>query len=95
LLPAVSQKYGVTFDRSRKTRHHKASSGAAAAFTMAWYHPERYHKLCLFRHLREPGLAAGSKTPRGAWEYHDHLIAQAPKKPIRMDGSGRQGQSVR
>jgi hypothetical protein len=23
-------------------------------------------------------------TPRGAWEYHDHLIAQSPKKPIRI-----------
>ena len=24
------------------------------------------------------------ETPRGGWEYHDHLIAQAAKKPIRI-----------
>jgi hypothetical protein len=23
-------------------------------------------------------------NPHGAWEYHDHLIADAPKKPIRI-----------
>jgi hypothetical protein len=25
-----------------------------------------------------------SETPRGAWEYHDNLIADAPRKPLRI-----------
>jgi hypothetical protein len=25
-----------------------------------------------------------AETPHGAWEYHEHLIADAPKKPLRI-----------
>src|SRR5206468_1609863 len=45
LLPAVTQKYGVTFTTDPEGRATMGgSSGAAAAFTMAWFHPERYRK---------------------------------------------------
>ena len=61
------------------------SSGAAAAFTMAWFHPERYHRVVLysptFVNQQSPYDPA---NPHGAWEYHEHLIADAPKKPMRV-----------
>ncbi len=86
LLPAVSQNYGVKFTSDPEGRATMGgSSGAAAAFTMAWYHPERYHKVLSYSGtFVNQAWPVDPKTPRGAWEYHDHLIAQAPKKPIRI-----------
>ncbi len=86
LLPAVSQKYGVTFTSDPEGRATMGgSSGAAAAFTMAWYHPELYHKVLSYSGtFVNQAWPPDPKTPRGAWEYHDHLIAKAAKKPIRI-----------
>jgi enterochelin esterase family protein len=86
LLPAVSQKYGVTFTSDPEGRAAMGgSSGAAAAFTMAWYHPERYHKVLSYSGtFVNQAWPPDPATPRGAWEYHDHLIAKAAKKPIRV-----------
>jgi len=86
LLPAVSQKYGVTFTTDPEGRATLGgSSGAAAAFTMAWFHPERYHKVLSYSGtFVNQAWPVDPKTPRGAWEYHDHLIAKAAKKPIRI-----------
>jgi enterochelin esterase family protein len=86
LLPAVAQKYGVSFTTDPEGRATMGgSSGAICAWTMAWFHPERYHKVLsysgTFVNQAWPPVAA---TPRGAWEYHDHLIAKAAKKPIRI-----------
>lgn len=62
-----------------------ASYGAAAAFTMAWYHPERYRRvLCYSGTFVNQQSPPNPETPRGAWEYHDHIIAQAERKPLRI-----------
>jgi enterochelin esterase-like enzyme len=86
LLPAVSKNYGITFTSDPEGRATMGgSSGAAAAFTMAWFHPERYHKVLSYSGtFVNQAWPPDPKTPRGAWEYHDHLIAQGPKKPIRV-----------
>ncbi len=86
LLPAVSQRYGVNFTSNPDGRASMGgSSGAAAAFTMAWFHPERYHKVLSYSGtFVNQAWPPDPATPRGAWEYHDHLIAQAAKKPIRI-----------
>jgi enterochelin esterase family protein len=86
LLPAVSNNYGVTFTSDPEGRAAMGgSSGAAAAFTMAWYHPERYHKVLSYSGtFVNQAWPPDPATPRGAWEYHDHLIAKAAKKPIRI-----------
>jgi enterochelin esterase-like enzyme len=86
LLPAVSQRYNVTFTSDPEGRATMGgSSGAACAWTMAWFHPERYHKVLsysgTFVNQAWPPVAA---TPRGAWEYHATLIPKTAKKPIRM-----------
>ena len=53
---------------------------------MAWFHPERYHKVLTYsRHLREPGLAAGSRRRRAApGNITTTILPKAAKKPIRI-----------
>lgn len=86
LLPAVSQKYGVTFTTDPEGRAAMGgSSGAAAAWTMAWYHPERYRKVLSYSGtFVNQAWPPDPATPRGAWEYHAKLIPKAAKKPIRI-----------
>ena len=86
LLPAVTKNYGVTFTSNPDGRATMGgSSGAICAWTMAWYHPERYHKVLsysgTFVNQASPQDAA---TPRGGWEYHASLIPKTAKKPIRI-----------
>jgi enterochelin esterase-like enzyme len=86
LLPAVSQRYGVTFTTDPEGRATMGgSSGAAAAWTMAWYHPERYHKVLSYSGtFVNQAWPPDPATPRGAWEYHATLLPKAAKKPIRI-----------
>ena len=86
LLPAVSQKYGVTLTTDPEGRGTiGGSSGAAAAWTMAWFHPERYHKVLSYSGtFVNQAWPPDPKTPRGAWEYHATLIPKTAKKPIRI-----------
>jgi enterochelin esterase family protein len=86
LLPAVAKTYGVSFTINPDGRATMGgSSGAICAWTMAWYHPERYHKVLsysgTFVNQASPQDAA---TPRGGWEYHASLIPKSAKKPIRI-----------
>ena len=61
------------------------SSGGSCALIMAWYHPELYHRVLTysgtFVNQQWPWSAA---TPDGAWDFHEHLIPESPRKPIRM-----------
>src|SRR3569623_650367 len=86
LLPAVEKNYGVTLTKDPEGRATMGgSSGAIAAFTMAWYHPERYHKVLSYSGtFVNQAYPMDPKTPRGGWEYHDHMIAKSPRKPIRV-----------
>ena len=86
VLPAVEKTYSVRLTRKPDGRAVMGcSSGAAAAFTMAWFHPEWYHRVVsysgTFVNQQWPFNPA---TPGGAWEYHNQLIAQSPTKPIRL-----------
>jgi iron(III)-enterobactin esterase len=86
LLPAVSQKYGVKFTSDPEGRATMGgSSGAICAWTMAWYHPERYHKVLSYSGtFVNQASPQDPKTPRGGWEYHATLIPKSAKKPIRI-----------
>lgn len=86
VLPRISKEYGVTFTKDPDGRMTMGgSSGAACAFTMAWYHPDLYHRV-----LSYSGTYVNQQwppdplTPHGAWEYHEHLIPQSKRKPIRI-----------
>lgn len=86
LLPRVSREYGVRFTSDPDGRAVMGgSSGAICAWTMAWFHPERYHKVLSYSGtFVNQASPMDPKTPRGGWEYHDHIIAQSSKKPIRI-----------
>jgi enterochelin esterase-like enzyme len=61
------------------------SSGASCALIMAWYHPEWYHHVLSYSGtFINQQWPSNPETPHGAWEFHEHLIAQSPVKPIRI-----------
>ena len=86
VLPRVSQLYGVRFTRNPDGRAAMGgSSGASAALSMAWYHPEYYHKVLSYSGtFVNQASPAAPATPEGAWDYHAHLIPESPQKPIRI-----------
>jgi len=86
VLPRVAKDYGVTFTKDPDGRAVMGgSSGGAVAFTMAWFHPELYHRV-----LTYSGTYTNNQSPKnpalphGAWEYHEHLILQNATKPLRI-----------
>lgn len=86
VLPRASAECKVTFTKDPDGRMAMGgSSGAACAFTMAWYHPDLYHRV-----LSYSGTYVNQQWPpnpdtlHGAWEYHEHLIPQARRKPLRI-----------
>ena len=86
VLPRVARDYKVTFTKDPEGRATMGgSSGGAAAFSMAWFHPDLYRRVLTYsgtyvnqQSPRDP------KSPHGAWEYHEHLLPQADRKPIRV-----------
>ncbi len=86
VLPLVAEKYKLKFTKDPAGRATMGgSSGGAAAFTMAWFHPELYGKVLTYSgtyvNQQSP---ENRKTPHGAWEYHENLIRRAAKKPIKI-----------
>ena len=86
VLPQVEKETGVTLTKDPEGRCTMGgSSGGLAAFTMAWYHPEWYHRVLIysgtFVNTQSP---ANPETPHGGWEYHENIIAKSAKKPIRI-----------
>ena len=86
VLPRIAKEYNVTFTKDPEGRATMGgSSGGAAAFTMAWFHPEWYRKV-----LTYSGTYVNQQSPEnpaslhGAWEYHEHILPAAERKPIRI-----------
>jgi enterochelin esterase family protein len=86
VLPQVETRYHVKLTRNPDGRAAMGcSSGAAAAFTMAWFHPEWYHRVISYS-----GTFVNQQWPfnpsnaGGAWDYHETLIPGTPAKPIRI-----------
>lgn len=99
VLPRIEKDYGVTCTKDPEGRATMGcSSGAAAAFTMAWFRPDLYHRV-----LSYSGTYVNQQSPtnpaslHGAWEYHEHLIPGSDRKPLRIwlqvgeDDLGNQG----
>ena len=86
ILPLVEKEYNVTLTKDPDGRASMGtSSGCAAAFSMAWYHSERYHRvLCYSGTFINQQWPPNPDSPHGAWEYHEHLIPNSPAKPIRI-----------
>ena len=86
VLPRVTAETGVTLTDDPEGRATMGvSSGGACAFTMAWFHPERYRRVLSYSgtyvNQQSPPDPA---SPRGAWEYHATLIPAAARKPLRI-----------
>ncbi len=86
VLPRVEKDYHVTFTKDPEGRATMGgSSGGAVAFTMAWFHPEWYHRVLTYSGTYTNNQSVQDpKLPHGAWEYHEHLIAQTDAKPLRV-----------
>jgi enterochelin esterase-like enzyme len=86
VLPRIAQDYHVTFTKNPDGRMTMGgSSGGACAFTMAWFHPDLYHRVLsysgTFVNQQSP---LNPESPHGAWEYHEHLIPNSKRKPLRI-----------
>jgi enterochelin esterase-like enzyme len=86
VLPRVETLYHVRLTRDPDARAAMGgSSGGACALIMAWYHPELYHRVLsysgTFVNQQWPYSEA---TPHGAWEFHERLIAESARKPLRI-----------
>jgi iron(III)-enterobactin esterase len=86
VLPRVEKQYHVRLTKDPDGRAATGgSSGGACAMIMAWYHPELYHRVLsysgTFVNQQWPCHEA---TPHGAWEFHEHLIPESRRKPLRI-----------
>ena len=86
VLPRIAQDYGVTFTSDPNARATMGgSSGGAAAFTMAWFRPDLYRRVLTYSGTYvDQQSPTNPASPHGAWEYHEHLILQSERKPLRI-----------
>ena len=86
VLPLVERECNVKLTRDPEGRATMGgSSGGSAALIMAWYHPERYHRVLTYSGTYvNQQWPPNPETPHGAWEFHEHLIPGGPLKPIRL-----------
>jgi enterochelin esterase-like enzyme len=86
VLPLVERQYNVKLTKDPDRRATMGcSSGAAAALSMAWYHPDLYHRVLSYSGTYvNQQWPSSAETPHGAWEYHERLIPNSPVKPIRI-----------
>jgi enterochelin esterase-like enzyme len=86
VLPRVEKNCNVKLTKDPDGRAAMGnSSGGSAAFIMAWFRNDLYHRV-----LTTSGTFVNQawpfdpKYPDGAWGFHETLIPKEPKKPIRI-----------
>jgi iron(III)-enterobactin esterase len=86
VLPLVEKHANVKLTKDPEGRATMgASSGGSCAMIMAWYHPELYHRVLTYSGTYvNQQWPPNHETPHGAWEFHEHLIPNAPAKPLRI-----------
>jgi enterochelin esterase-like enzyme len=86
VLPLVESKYNVKLTNDPDGRATMGgSSGGSCALIMAWYHPEWYHRVLTYSGTYvNQQWPSNPQTPHGAWELHEHLIPDSPRKSIRI-----------
>ena len=84
VLPRIAADYGIHFTNNPDGRAAMGtSSGGAAAFTMAWFRDDLYHRVLTYSGTfvnQHPDAT----YPHGAWGYHETLIPSSPRKPLRV-----------
>jgi len=86
VLPRVEKEAKVKLTKDPDARATMGgSSGGSCALEMAWYHPDLYHRVLTYSGTYvNQQWPPNPKTPHGAWEFHEHLIPQSNRKPIRI-----------
>jgi enterochelin esterase-like enzyme len=86
VLPLVEKRYNVKLTKDPEGRATMGgSSGGSCALIMAWYHPELYHRVLTYSGTYvNQQWPSNPQTPHGAWEFHEHLIPNTPRKPLRI-----------
>ena len=86
VLPRVEKEANVRLTKNPEGRLAMGgSSGAAAAFTMAWYRNDLYHRVLAYSGTWvNQQWPHNPETPGGAWEYHKSIIPNSDPKPIRI-----------
>ncbi|MCZ2148719.1 MAG: esterase family protein [Bryobacterales bacterium] len=86
VLPLVEKQYKVRLTKDPNGRAAMGgSSGGSCALIMAWYHPELYHRVLTYSGTYvNQQWPVNAETPHGAWEFHEHLIPNNPRKPVRI-----------
>jgi enterochelin esterase family protein len=86
VLPRVEQHCDVRLSKDPDARAVMgSSSGGSAALIMAWYRTDLYHRV-----LTTSGTFVNQQwpfnpeTPDGAWGFHETIIPNSPKKPLRI-----------
>jgi enterochelin esterase-like enzyme len=81
VLPLAEQHAKVRLTKNPDDRATMGiSSSGAAAFTMAWFHPELYHRVLAYSPtMVNQQWPHDTALPGGAWEYHDSWTG--PAKP--------------
>jgi enterochelin esterase family protein len=74
LMPVLNKGYNISKDPEQRGLA-GASSGAIAAFTVAWFRPDQFHKVL--------SIVGSFVDLRGGHKYAD-LVAGAEKKPLRV-----------
>ncbi len=61
------------------------SSGGSCALIMAWTHPELYHRVLTYSGTYvNQQWPTSAETPHGAWTFHERLIPESARKPLRL-----------
>jgi enterochelin esterase family protein len=86
VLPLVEKQCSVKLTSDPDGRATMGgSSGGSCALIMAWYHPERWHRVLTYSGTYvNQQWPPNAETPHGAWEFHEHLIPTNAVKPIRL-----------
>jgi enterochelin esterase-like enzyme len=86
VLPLVEKNAHVKLTKDPDGRATMGgSSGGSCALIMAWYRPDLYHRVLTYSGTYvNQQWPPNPQTPHGAWEFHEHLIPQSPRKPLRI-----------
>jgi enterochelin esterase-like enzyme len=86
VLPLAEEKSGIKLTHDPDGRATMGtSSGGAASLIMAWFHPERYHRVLAYSGTWiNQQWPYNDAYPHGAWGFHETLISAADRKPIRI-----------
>lgn len=84
VLPKMTKDFGVKFTSNPEGRGTMGgSSSGAMAFTMAWFKPDKYRRVLTYSGTFVNRIQT-AEHPQGAWEYHQKMIPQSDKKPLRV-----------